>query len=75
MEVIPEQEAPVPHGVVLANAEPMMPHLRLYHVLMRDYEENLLRLEDDFNDLDDDSSEDCSNMDEWFPDDGSNDRD
>jgi hypothetical protein len=72
-EVIPEQEAPVPHEVVLANAEPMIP-LHLYHALMRDYEEDPLRLEDDFDDLDDDPSEGRSDMDEWFPDDGSNDR-
>jgi uncharacterized membrane protein len=73
-EVIPEQEAPVSHEVVPADAEPMMPQLRLYHALRRDYEENLLRLEDDFDDLDDDPSEGHSDMDEWFPDDGSNDR-
>jgi hypothetical protein len=41
-----------------------MPQLCLYHALLRDYEENLLRLEDDFDDLDDDPSEDQSNMDE-----------
>jgi hypothetical protein len=43
VEVIPEQEAPVPHEVILADAEPEMPQLRLYHALMRDYEENPLR--------------------------------
>jgi hypothetical protein len=64
VEAIPEQEALMPHEVVLADAEPMMPQLRLYHALMRDYEENPLRLEDDFDDLDDDSSEDHSGMDE-----------
>jgi hypothetical protein len=42
---------------------------------MRDYEENPLRLEDDIGDLDDDPSEDSSDMDEWFPDNGRNDRD
>jgi hypothetical protein len=75
MEVIPEQEAPVPDEVVPANAEPMMPQLHLYHALIRDYEEKPLRLEDDFDNLDDDPSEDRSDMDEWFPDDRSNDRD
>jgi hypothetical protein len=64
MEVIPEQEAPVPHEVVLADAGPMMPQLCLYHGLMRDYEEDPLRMEDDFDDLDDDLSEDHSDMDE-----------
>jgi hypothetical protein len=63
------------HEVILVDAEPMMPQLRLYHALMRDYEEDPLRMEDDFDDLDDDPNEGRSNMDEWFPDDGSNDRD
>jgi hypothetical protein len=75
VEVIPEQEALVPHEVVLADAEPEMPQLCLYHELMRDYEENSLRMEDDFDDLDDDPNEGRSDMDEWFPKDGSNDRD
>jgi hypothetical protein len=73
--VIPEQEAPVPHEVILADAEPEMPQLCLYHALMRDYEENPLKMEDDFDDLDDDPNEGRSNMDEWFPEDESNDRD
>jgi hypothetical protein len=64
VEVIPEQEAPMPHEVVPTDAEPEVPWLRLYHALMRDYEENPLRLEDGFDDLDDDQSEDHSNMDE-----------
>jgi hypothetical protein len=75
MEVIPEQEAPVSDEVIPADAEPMMPQLHLYHALMRGYEEKPLRLEDDFDNLDDDPSKDRSDMDEWFPDDGSNDRD
>jgi hypothetical protein len=75
MEMIPEQEAPIPHEVVLADAEPEMPQLRLYHALMMDYEENSLRMEDDFDDLDYDPNEVHSDMDEWFPEDGSNDRD
>jgi hypothetical protein len=36
MEVIPEQDAPVPHEVILADAEHKMSQLRLYHALMRD---------------------------------------
>jgi hypothetical protein len=75
MEVIPEQEAPMPHEVILADVEPEMPHLHLYHELMRDYEDHPLRMEDDFDDLDDDPNEGCSVMDEWFPKGGSNDRD
>jgi chromosome segregation ATPase len=75
VEVIPEQEAPVSHEVILADAEPVMPQLRLYHALMRDYEEDPLKLEDDFDDLDNNLSESRSDMNEWFPEDGSNDRD
>jgi hypothetical protein len=75
VEMIPEQEALVPHEAILEDAEPKMPQLCLYHALMRDYEENLLRMEDDFDDLDDDSNEGRSDVDEWFPEDGSNDRD
>jgi hypothetical protein len=52
-----------------------MLQLRLYHALMRDYEENPLRMEDDFDDLDDDLNESHSYMDEWFPEDGSSGRD
>jgi hypothetical protein len=75
VEVIPEQEAPVSHEVILADAEPVMPQLCLYHALMRDYEEDPLKLEDDFDDLDNNLSEGRSDMNEWFPEDGSNDRD
>jgi hypothetical protein len=75
MEAIPEQEALMPHEVILAFAEPEMLQLRLYHALMRDYEEHPLRMEDDFVDLDDDPNEGCSDVDEWFPKNGSNGRD
>jgi hypothetical protein len=71
----PEQEAPVPHEVIVADPEPEMPQLRLYHALMRDHEEHPLRMEGDFDDLDNDPNECRSNMDEWFFEDGSNDRD
>jgi hypothetical protein len=65
----------VPHEVILADAKPEMPQLRLYHALMRDYEEHQLRMEDDFDDLDNDPNEGRSDMDKWFPKYGSNDRD
>jgi hypothetical protein len=52
VDMIPEQEAPVPHEVILAHVEPEMPQLCLYHALMRDYGENPPRMEDDFDDLD-----------------------
>jgi hypothetical protein len=42
---------------------------------MRDYEDNPLRMEDDFDDMDNDPNEGHSDMDEWFPEYGSNDRD
>jgi DnaJ-domain-containing protein 1 len=53
MEAIPEQGVPMPHEVIMAEAEHEIPQLCLYHALMRDCEENPLRLEDDFDDLDD----------------------
>jgi hypothetical protein len=64
VEVITEQEALVLHEVIPADAEPAMPQLHLYHALMQDYEEDPLRLEDDFDNLDDDPSKDRSDMDE-----------
>jgi hypothetical protein len=64
VEMIPEQEAPVPHEVILTNAEPEIPQLRLYHALKRDFGENPPRMEDDFDDLDDDLNEGRSDMDE-----------
>jgi hypothetical protein len=42
---------------------------------MRDCEESPPRMMDSFDDLDDDINEGRSDMDEWFPEDGSNDRD
>jgi hypothetical protein len=64
MEAIPGQEASMPHEVVMAKAEPEEPPLCLYHALMMNYEENPLRLEDDFDDLDDDLNEGRSDVDE-----------
>jgi hypothetical protein len=52
MEAILEKEVPMPHEVIMAADEPEIPQLRPYRALMRDYEENPLRLEDDFDDLD-----------------------
>jgi hypothetical protein len=75
MEMIPEQEAPVPREVILADAKPKMSQPHLYHALMRDYEESPPRMMEDLDDLDDDPNEGRSDMDDWFPEDGSNDRD
>jgi hypothetical protein len=53
-------------------------------MIMRDYDESPPRMEndpheldnlDDLYDLDDDPNEGYSDMDKWFPKDGSNDRD
>jgi hypothetical protein len=74
VEVVLEHEAPVVHEVILVDAEPELPQHRLYRMLMRDYEESSSRMMDDLDDLDD-WTEAYSNMDEWFPKDGSNDRD
>jgi hypothetical protein len=63
------------HEVILAYAEPKNPQPRLYHTLMREYEESPSRMMDCLDDLDDDSNEGHSDMDEWFLEDGSNDRD
>jgi hypothetical protein len=64
MEAIPDQEVPMSHEVIMAEAEPEVPQLCLYHALMRDYEENPCRLEDHFDDLDDYPNEGRSDMDE-----------
>jgi hypothetical protein len=82
VEMVPEQEALVAHEVILADAEPEPPQPRLFNMIMRDYEESPPRMENgphelddlyDLHDLDDDPNEGCSNMGEWFPEDGSND--
>jgi hypothetical protein len=64
MEVILEQEVPMLHEVIMVEAKPEVPQLCLYHALMRDYEENPLRLEDDFDDLHDYPNEGHSDVDE-----------
>jgi hypothetical protein len=74
VEMVLEQEAPVAHEIILADAEPEMPYPRLYHALMRDYEESPSRMMDALDYLDD-PNEGCSDMDEWFSEDGSSDRD
>jgi hypothetical protein len=64
MEVILEQEVLMLHKVVMVEAEPEVPQLRLYRALMRDYQGNPLKLEDDFDDLDDYLNEGRSDVDE-----------
>jgi hypothetical protein len=64
MEVVPKQEDLTPHEVATIEVELETPQHHLYHALMRDYEEDALRLEDDFDDLDDYLDGDHSNVDE-----------
>jgi hypothetical protein len=74
IEMVLEQEVPEAHEVILADAEPELPQPWLYTMLMRDYEESPSRMMDDSHELDDPIEADYD-VDEWFPEDGSNDRD
>jgi hypothetical protein len=80
IEMVPEQEAPLAHEAILADAELELLLPRLFNMIMRNYEESTPRMVngshelDDLDDLDD-STEADYNVDEWFPEDGSNDRD
>jgi hypothetical protein len=65
--MVPEQEAPVVHEVILVDADPEMPQPRLYHAPKRYYEEIPSRMMDDLNNLDDDPNEGRSDMNVWFP--------
>jgi predicted nuclease with TOPRIM domain len=49
VKMIPEQEALVPHEVMLADADPEMPQPRLYHRLKMDYVESPPRMMEDFD--------------------------
>jgi hypothetical protein len=64
MEAIPEQEDLKPHEVAMTEVESETPQYHLYHALMRDYEEDPHRLEDDFDDLDSYLDGDRSNVEE-----------
>jgi hypothetical protein len=64
METIPKQEDLKPHEVAMTEVESETPQHHLYHALMRDYEEDPLRLEDDFDDLDGYLDGDRSNVEE-----------
>jgi hypothetical protein len=80
VEMIPEQEAPVAYEVILVDSEPKPPQPHLFNMIMRDYEESSSRIEngphelDNLDDLDDPTKADYD-VDEWFPKNGSNDRD
>jgi hypothetical protein len=44
VEMVPKQEAPVVHEVILADAELELPRPRLFNMIMRDYEERRWRM-------------------------------
>jgi hypothetical protein len=75
VEMVPEEKAPVAHEVILADAEPELPQPHLFNMITRDYEESPPRMVDGPHELDDldDPTEANYDMDEWFPEDGSND--
>jgi hypothetical protein len=80
MLMVPRQEAPVAHDVILADVEPKFPQPLLFNIIMRDYEERPPRMANGSHELDDlddlnDWTEADYDMNEWFPDDGSNDWD
>jgi hypothetical protein len=53
VEAIQKQEDLTPHEVATTEDESETSQHHIYRTLMRDYEENPLRLEDDFDDQDD----------------------
>jgi hypothetical protein len=76
VEMVLEQEPPVAHEVILADAEPELPQPRLFNMIMRDYKESPPRMEngpheldnlDDLYDLDDDPNEGALTWMSGFP--------
>jgi hypothetical protein len=53
VEMVPEQEAPVAHEVIMADAEPKQPQPCLLNMIMRVYEESLPRMVNGPHELDD----------------------
>jgi hypothetical protein len=74
VEMVLEQEAPQELEIITPEAEDEPPQLCLFNVLMRYYEESPSRMMVNLDDLDDLTKADYD-VDEWFPEDGSNDRD
>jgi hypothetical protein len=74
VEMVSEQEAPEAQEVNLPDVEPEPPQPHLYNVLMEDYAESPSRMMDDLDDLDDPTKANYD-MDEWYLEDGSHDRD
>jgi hypothetical protein len=60
--------------VIVPKEEPEPPQPRLFTALMRDHDESPLRMFDNLDDLDD-PTEANYDVEEWFPEDGSRDRD
>jgi hypothetical protein len=50
VEIVPEQEAPEVHEVILVDAEPESPQPRLFTTIMRDYKESPSRVMDVLDD-------------------------
>jgi hypothetical protein len=80
VEMVLEQEAPMVHEMILVDVEPELLQPHLFNMIMRAYEKSPSRMVNglhELNDLDDldDPTEADYDMDEWFPEDGSNDRD
>jgi hypothetical protein len=74
VEMVLEQEAPQELEIITPEAEDEPPQLCLFNVLMRYYEESPSRMMVNLDDLDDLTKADYD-VDEWFLEDGSNDRD
>jgi hypothetical protein len=49
MEMVPEQEAPKTHEVILVDAEPELQQPCLFNMIVRDYEESPSRMMDDLH--------------------------
>jgi hypothetical protein len=74
VEMVPEQEGPMAHEVILIDAKPELLSPRLYRTLMIDREESPSRMMDDLDDLDNPTEADYD-VDEWYLENGNNDRD
>jgi hypothetical protein len=74
VEMVSKQQGLVAHEVILADVEPELLQPCFYNFLLRDYEESPSRIMDDPDELDDPTEADYD-VDEWYPEDGSSDRD
>jgi hypothetical protein len=74
VEMVSEHEFLEEVEIIVPEAEPELPQPHHFNVIMRDYKESLSRVMDDLDDLVDPTEADYD-VNEWFPEDGSNDRD